>query len=772
MAETFELYSLTSRLTMDTAQFDRAYQSSRPKMQTLAGDYNKLSAAADKYRAGQGRLTQALGGLNTSLSSLGGPLGNVSGQVTSLSSAFVGLPGPIGLAGAAIGAFAVGSIAAATTIYNLVTSVSEATGKFIDLSQQTGFSVETLSALANAAETSGGSIDTVTGALGIFEQKMQEAKEKGSEMSKIFKALEIDNTNHEKALRQALDALTRLSTAEEQATAGKKLFGRAYKDLLAAIKEVGSFDEYLNQQLQKGTLITTDAAKAGDVLSDSVTEMGRAFEAVRRIVADQFGPDVLKTIQSITQFLEENRHAAGAWAQDWLMYFKDAASGAQLLIEAINQLNAGLGTLFGWGIPEILKFLSPGALSSLTDALAAVGASSRPPGPNAAYDRWASGAFPAQVDPLAAGLRPVTGTNPFLQRLSLPVGGGGRGGGGRSRQRDAGVDYLKQLEEQLKSLTPRTALQTAQERLLNKEFDKTSDAVKKKIQITAADMDLQKMVLEITRERRVATKSLSEEMEELARTIREAGEAGLQFFSRRRTMRDLTDVDLYDLGGGSGRVRNDPATRPRSIADGASRNRIATVTEQVRRDQLAIWQDEINRLADDLTFTIDDAISEGFRSGIKAGVITFGLGILDMARHEALGQLQKAIADALFGAASGTSGGGFFSKLLNIGLSALLGGIGGGGAGGLGSAAAGAIGGRAGGGNMSPNSWSWVGEYGPELVKAGPRGLSVMSTQESLGMGSPVFNFTVYANDAQSFARRETQHQITSRTLRGMRQAA
>jgi hypothetical protein len=194
-------------------------------------------------------------------------------------------------------------------------------------------------------------------------------------------------------------------------------------------------------------------------------------------------------------------------------------------------------------------------------------------------------------------------------------------------------------------------------------------------------------------------------------------------------------------------------------------------------------------LAADLTFIIDDAMREGFEHGIKSGVKAFGLGILEMARHAALRQLEKALSDLFekvfssIGAGPGTAagggkqGGGIWGTILNFGLNAvgaLFGGGGGSGStGGLGAAAAGTIGGFADGGFIRPNTWAQVGERGPEYIKAGWQGATVMSNDDSRAAAGerPAIYMNVYPKDAESFTRRETLRQI-SRNLNKLQRAA
>lgn len=373
--------------------------------------------------AATGKLSEVFRGLTTSTGTLEGPLNGVTGRLSSLSGLVGGLTTATGGFGLVLGAIVAVAAGAAAGIYELTTSVAESTGKFIDLSQQTGFSVETLSGLANAAETTGGSIDTISASLGLFETHMQEAKEKGSEMSKLFKALNIDSTNNEKALRQALVALQNLSTAEERAAAGKKLFGRSYRELLAAVTETGDFDAFLNQQLQKGTLITTEAAERGDKLSDSVIEMGRAFESARRIVADEFGPDVLRVVKALTKFLEDNRKEVKAWADE----VKLAVYGLQPLVASIQTLDSALRNLIGIPVVDFLGgIIRYGSATGLiVTALQAIGRNTQPKPLPQDLSQFVQplNAPPSQRFKSLGGFR--TGLH-----LPVPTAKGGGGGGG------------------------------------------------------------------------------------------------------------------------------------------------------------------------------------------------------------------------------------------------------------------------------------------------------------------------------------------------------
>src|SRR6185369_2691929 len=110
--------------------------------------------------------------------------------------------------------------------------------------------------------------------------------------------------------------------------------------------------------------------------------------------------------------------------------------------------------------------------------------------------------------------------------------------------------------------------------------------------------------------------------------------------------------------------------------------------------------------------------------------------------------------------------GGILSKLISFGIQAagaLFGGaFSGGSSGGLGSSAAGAIGGHAGGGYMRPFEWSWVGENGPEKIRAGYQGVTVLSNEQSTQSGGNHYHITmpIHVPSVAAAGSRETQFQV------------
>lgn len=877
------IWELVAKIEANFSQSDKAIDQNERKVDKLIITYRNLDKETQKVSKSHGSFSSVLGGLQSTTSQVGGPLGDILGKVKNLTGAFgegLEAAGPWGIAVGVAGAVAIG---AAAGIVSLTVAVAEQTGKFVDLSQETGFQVETLSALSNALETSGGDIDTATQSLFIFETKMGDAKEKGSELSKVFKTLGIDTHNNELALRQALDALQNMTDAETRATLGKKLFGKSAKDLLAALAEAGSFQAFYNKQIADGTLITTKEAKAGDDLSDSLIIVKREFLAAGRSIASEFEPMVTDALREFSTWLRNNQGEIRETAKELVRLVGDVSSLANLIYQ-ISPLRLEIDVIKK--ISEVFDF------GSSKDEKGVV---SSGPGGQSLFDKFRdlmdrgpikdpSGAFgPATGDPnatqaqrdaavkkyndeqKAAATAMATAKKKQDEINKLLAGGGGKKAGGGSgedpakiaqqiaklkldatitglkaeqdankrsldlRREDfnayatqyivienrrhgavvAGLNAEKAAAEKLKKgrevalqeiANKRAAENTEHEQNRNKALDERARIVD---QINNFLRDQDRSIQSLTNSTdqwdqayQQMVDTLKEEGVELEKNTRERIEANiarakeLQLVlsvtrarkvsesTRERTVTKASKdrPPWIDLGGGS-TVGGEPAT--------TERGRVVTADEAGHREQLEIFRDRMKAIASDLTFIIDDAMRDGFEHGIKHGVIAFGIGILEMAHHAALKALEKAIANALIGGDGGArnsqGGGDWLSKLLGWGISALggFGGFGGGSVGGIGGGAAGTvgtggamgIGGHADGGFMRPFEWSWVGERGPEKVRAGYHGLSVLSNEQSTG-GNNTYHISMPINvpNAHAAGTRETQDQLKRTLTRTLKQ--
>jgi len=814
--ETFELYSLTSKLTLDTSQFDRAYGEAQKKIRAAPGDLKKLESATK--------------GAGSSISKdLGGALAQIAPQLTVLTTA-----GAVGLVVAGMGLLSAAVTSAASEIWSLANTAADAGGEVFDLTQKVNFSAETISGLGQAGKRAGVDFQSFNASLGIFDKTMEKAKDGTKETVAVFKELGITSRDNETALRQAFTGLNDLGSSGRQTALAMQLFGKSGRDVLAVIKETnGDIDTAIEHYRRLGTVISTEDAAAADAFGDSLTQLREQLKGVER----QLGQNTLPTF---TAFFDEISKQIEGDQDRWYSWSNTINTVTTIALGSFLGLERGIRAAFAriemgrWA--ELMKLPFQLGKYSFEETKTLQ---------QRAQMMSESGGVTGQADKVLRGLRSSGGGY-------SPKGGGGGGGGKTERDPldslraslvSLNAEYRKYNAELLGSANA-TSLAAEKEKILAHLMTSLKSEVKEKISgmrdvdeaINASISALPKKSQEAARalveqaeaqaklnlERKnavdvdkrasdlsqgwrqemdrarggvdqyaAAIQDLEKEFAKYGATLDSGTRAELQQLAvmRRelemvlsltrarevlRTTRERAVTregkerpPWIDLGGGS-TVGGEPGT--------TERPRVATVEEQVRRERAAILREQMDQLASDLTFTIDDAITEGFRKGVKAGVIEFGLGILEMARHEALQALERAISKALGGSGGqgqGSSGGGLWSTIFNFGMKAvgaLIGG-GSGSSGGLGSALGSSIGGHAGGGYMPPDSWSWVGERGPELVKAGPRGASVMPSGESTAFAGSHMTMNVYTNDAQSFASRRTQTQI-KRGLRKMQEAA
>jgi hypothetical protein len=328
----------------------------RQRSAALVRQWKEQERSALRAATGAKSFTQITQELSTSIAALQGPLGGIAGRLSSIGSLAAGGGALTALAAAlaAIGGSAFG-------IYKLVSATSEATGKFHDLSQQTGFSVETLSALGNAAETSGGSIDTIAASLGIFQRHMEEANEGNKETSRLLKALNIDFQDNEKALRQSFTTLSKLPQGAQQSALSMKLFGRSGREVQGVFKEAGGdIDKFTAKLEEMGILITTRAARKGDELSDTITRLRQKFEATGRSIANEFTPLVTDGLRTFSRWLNDNQKELISTAREVANLVKEISSLASFLhsisplrleIQIIRTLKNFVQDVFPTGAP-------------------------------------------------------------------------------------------------------------------------------------------------------------------------------------------------------------------------------------------------------------------------------------------------------------------------------------------------------------------------------------------------------------------------------------
>lgn len=311
-------------------------------------------------------VSQAVSGVTSELSKMEGASVAAGGELAALA-------GPIGIAVAAALALAGVAVSLGTELFHLTQQAAEFQGKMLDLSQQTGISVETLSTLEVVAKTTGSSIEAITASLGIFQKNLEAAEDPTTKQSALIKRLGIDTTDTETAFRSALASLAKMPEGYHQTAAALELFGRGGKALLAILKEThGDLDGTTERLRSLGILITTDVAKSADNFNDTLEVLKFQVRAVSAIVGNEAMPIILKAIEELSRLLKENQGVIANWVHD----IEDMARGAFSVAEALKAISEWTGALGVLEVPAVLtvlKELSGGALGGLADVLRLIG---------------------------------------------------------------------------------------------------------------------------------------------------------------------------------------------------------------------------------------------------------------------------------------------------------------------------------------------------------------------------------------------------------------
>lgn len=248
---------------------------------------------------------------------------------------------PIGIAVVAIAALAAGIVILSKELVELSVKTANWQGKLFDLSQQTGVSVETLNALDIAAQTTGGSIETISQVLVIFQGHLDEAQDATSKMGQKFAELNIVTTDTESSLRSALKALSEMPEGFEQTNTAAELFGRrGGKQMLAILKETRGDIDSVVAGLGDLARVTTEQARAADEFNDKMRHVqillrGLGAELTRDII-----PQLLALVSELSKVINENREGIAALGTAFSLIARVNIYG--ILIPAMNALALSL----------------------------------------------------------------------------------------------------------------------------------------------------------------------------------------------------------------------------------------------------------------------------------------------------------------------------------------------------------------------------------------------------------------------------------------------
>lgn len=509
---------------------------------------------------------------------------------------------PIGIAVVALGAMALGAAAVVKQLFELTKQAADFQGRMIDLAQQTGVQVETLSALEIVARRTGGSLDNMTQALVGFQRKLDDAQDPLSKTADLFREYSIDINDTESALRGAFTALAAMPTGFAQTNAAAELFGaRGGKQVLAILKETnGDLDGTIKKFRELGILITDDAALAADKFNDELELLNFQLRALTAVAAKDLIPAVTEIIKSFGDLVTAARPLIS-------IFGAIAGSAARGVSSAFRGLRIVVASVTGdyIALAKAAKEANEAIKATPIPALKIPGTQPIPLPLGPTSTQAAEDAVANADVVVAAAKRAAEKTNQALDELFQQ--------GRRNREQQANeliaankkvldaereriTALLKLKDEEVKGLRARQdlsaseqaaqiretfeAAQKLQEELRNKEnqFEVESDAIRLKTRIEAANSRRNQLANE--------TDNLVTELDNQIKNIEAAVKRGDQAESEGLTTIELLEQEKINV-------------RRRSLEDQKDVGFLTIQAQEELNDQLQKLNQEADRLEDE-----------------------------------------------------------------------------------------------------------------------------------------------------------------------------
>lgn len=281
------------------------------------------------------------------LAILPGPIGNVAGRLSGISSAAEGLNrifsngGGIGQFGVAIAGLvnpatlALGALAglgagAVAVGRNLVQLEGEMARLGI-LADQLGASFGFIQVLENAALREGVGVESLGASFTKFLRTLDDARQGGKNAAEAFRDLgvsaeDVRSSNPEQLFTQAAQSISKIDDPARRAAVAVALFGKSGADLLPVFRQIGAAAADIERI---GGAITDQQRSDLDAFGDAMDRLGVASTGLRRQVFANFAgigkavaDNTAETIGSLNQFLKSLDDTAND--RTWLGFQKSA----------------------------------------------------------------------------------------------------------------------------------------------------------------------------------------------------------------------------------------------------------------------------------------------------------------------------------------------------------------------------------------------------------------------------------------------------------------
>lgn len=252
-------------------------------------------------------------------------------------------------------------IAAGVVLGSMVSKAIKNADEITKMSQSVGVSVETLSAMAHAADLSGVSLETLAKALKITAQRSAETAAGTGEAKEAYKALGITVTDAEGALKNSDQLLLEVAERFEgmENGAGKTalaidLFGRSGADLIPMLNQGRAGLEAMTDEAARlGLVIDSETGQSAERFRDNLTRLN----AVKVGFVNTITQAVLPTLEAYTDSMVDSATETDSMAKAG----ETAATALKLLLTAGTLVKVAfdaVGSAIGGMAAVLIEFAS------------------------------------------------------------------------------------------------------------------------------------------------------------------------------------------------------------------------------------------------------------------------------------------------------------------------------------------------------------------------------------------------------------------------------
>ena len=308
-------------------------------MPTLIGSLHAaMSAGHAQFASDMGKVRQAV-------------KSNATGMALAMEKARKGFNGTI----KAIKIMSVAGAAAGVVLGKMVNTAIKNADEMTKMSQSVGVSVETLSAMAHAADLSGVSLETLAKAFKITAQRAAETAAGTGEAKEAYKALGISVTDAAGSLKDSDELLLEIADKFEvmENGAGKTalaidLFGRSGADLIPMLNQGRAGLEAMTDEAARlGLVIDTETGQSAERFRDNLTRL----KGVKVGLVNTITQAVLPTLEAYTDSMVESAKEtdsmaqAGEFAATSLKLLLTAGTLVKVAFDAVGSTIGGMGAV-------------------------------------------------------------------------------------------------------------------------------------------------------------------------------------------------------------------------------------------------------------------------------------------------------------------------------------------------------------------------------------------------------------------------------------------